>query len=148
MSTISSIILINSFGVKDLSQLEEKTLPFGKDEVIAKWRPEEARMPDLIDAPVFYPTEKGNNSRDDHRNGNDDDSVAQMKAAEEALATKGKFRWMQIGFSISANWILARSRLDGDTSSTGGGVGSGGNSGGRGSIRGTEEGLLAGEEGR
>ncbi|KAI3721664.1 hypothetical protein L2E82_32681 [Cichorium intybus] len=26
--------------------------------VIAKWRPEEARMPDLIDAPVFYPTEK------------------------------------------------------------------------------------------
>lgn len=34
MSTISSITLINSFGVKDLSQLEEKTLPFGKDEVI------------------------------------------------------------------------------------------------------------------
>ncbi|KAI3768119.1 hypothetical protein L2E82_18551 [Cichorium intybus] len=26
--------------------------------VIAKWRPEEARMPDLIDVPVFYPTEK------------------------------------------------------------------------------------------
>lgn len=60
MSTISSITLINSFGVKDLSQLEEKTLPFGKDEVIAKWRPKEARMPNLIDALVFYfyPTEK------------------------------------------------------------------------------------------
>ncbi|KAJ9540112.1 hypothetical protein OSB04_026618 [Centaurea solstitialis] len=26
--------------------------------VIAKWRPEEARMPDLLDAPVFYPTEE------------------------------------------------------------------------------------------
>ncbi|CAI9270078.1 unnamed protein product [Lactuca saligna] len=34
MSTISSITLINSFGVKDLSQLEEKTLPFGKDEAL------------------------------------------------------------------------------------------------------------------
>ncbi|KAI3679471.1 hypothetical protein L2E82_51382 [Cichorium intybus] len=33
---------------------------------------------------------EGNNSTDDHRNGNDDDSVAQMKAAEEALATKEK----------------------------------------------------------
>ncbi|KAI3701237.1 hypothetical protein L2E82_45886 [Cichorium intybus] len=26
--------------------------------VIVKWHPEEARLPDLIDAPVFYPTEK------------------------------------------------------------------------------------------
>ncbi|KAL7589573.1 uncharacterized protein LOC111888946 [Lactuca sativa] len=34
MSTISSITLINSFAVKDLSQLEEKTLPFGKDEAL------------------------------------------------------------------------------------------------------------------
>ncbi|KAI3509449.1 hypothetical protein L1887_24720 [Cichorium endivia] len=34
MSTISSITLINSFGVKDLSQLEEKTLPFGNDEAL------------------------------------------------------------------------------------------------------------------
>ncbi|KAI3517313.1 hypothetical protein L1887_16527 [Cichorium endivia] len=34
MSTISSITLINSFGVKDLSQLEEKTLQFGKDEAL------------------------------------------------------------------------------------------------------------------
>ncbi|KAJ0538386.1 hypothetical protein HanHA300_Chr08g0274331 [Helianthus annuus] len=33
MSTISSITLINKFGVKDLSQLEEKTVSFGKDEV-------------------------------------------------------------------------------------------------------------------
>ncbi|KAD2805015.1 hypothetical protein E3N88_38392 [Mikania micrantha] len=32
MSTISSITLINTFGVKDLSQLEEKTVSFGKDE--------------------------------------------------------------------------------------------------------------------
>ncbi|KAF5794794.1 hypothetical protein HanXRQr2_Chr08g0332131 [Helianthus annuus] len=32
MSTISSITLINKFGVKDLSQLEEKTVSFGKDE--------------------------------------------------------------------------------------------------------------------
>ncbi|KAI3752963.1 hypothetical protein L2E82_25006 [Cichorium intybus] len=34
MSTISSITLINSFGVKDLSILEEKTLPFGNDEAL------------------------------------------------------------------------------------------------------------------
>ncbi|KAI3752960.1 hypothetical protein L2E82_25003 [Cichorium intybus] len=34
MSTISSITLINSFGVKDLSMLEEKTLPFGNDEAL------------------------------------------------------------------------------------------------------------------
>ncbi|KAL4576645.1 hypothetical protein LXL04_012742 [Taraxacum kok-saghyz] len=26
--------------------------------VIAKWRPEEARIPDLVEAPVFYPTEE------------------------------------------------------------------------------------------
>ncbi|KAJ0764310.1 hypothetical protein HanPI659440_Chr08g0290651 [Helianthus annuus] len=32
MSTISSITLINKFGVKDLSQLEEKTVSFGKKE--------------------------------------------------------------------------------------------------------------------
>ncbi|KAD2805018.1 hypothetical protein E3N88_38395 [Mikania micrantha] len=32
MSTISSITLINTFGVKDLSQLEEKMVSFGKDE--------------------------------------------------------------------------------------------------------------------
>ncbi|KAM0043259.1 hypothetical protein Hdeb2414_s0010g00339161 [Helianthus debilis subsp. tardiflorus] len=32
MSTISSITLINNFGVKDLSQLEEKTVSFGKEE--------------------------------------------------------------------------------------------------------------------
>ncbi|PWA38412.1 hypothetical protein CTI12_AA581560 [Artemisia annua] len=32
MSTISSITLINKFGVKDLSQLEEKMVTFGKDE--------------------------------------------------------------------------------------------------------------------
>ncbi|KAI7757825.1 hypothetical protein M8C21_007940 [Ambrosia artemisiifolia] len=32
MSTISSITLINNFGVKDLSQLEEKMVSFGKDE--------------------------------------------------------------------------------------------------------------------
>ncbi|KAJ0764318.1 hypothetical protein HanPI659440_Chr08g0290731 [Helianthus annuus] len=32
MSTISSITLINKFGVKDLSQLEEKMVSFGKDE--------------------------------------------------------------------------------------------------------------------
>ncbi|KAJ0764313.1 hypothetical protein HanPI659440_Chr08g0290681 [Helianthus annuus] len=32
MSTISSITLINKFGLKDLSQLEEKTVSFGKDE--------------------------------------------------------------------------------------------------------------------
>ncbi|KAL8257588.1 hypothetical protein R6Q59_029629 [Mikania micrantha] len=32
MSTISSITLINKFGVKDMSQLEEKTVSFGKDE--------------------------------------------------------------------------------------------------------------------
>ncbi|KAM0043261.1 hypothetical protein Hdeb2414_s0010g00339181 [Helianthus debilis subsp. tardiflorus] len=32
MSTISSITLINKFGIKDLSQLEEKTVSFGKDE--------------------------------------------------------------------------------------------------------------------
>ncbi|KAF5794802.1 hypothetical protein HanXRQr2_Chr08g0332221 [Helianthus annuus] len=32
MSTISGITLINKFGVKDLSQLEEKTVSFGKDE--------------------------------------------------------------------------------------------------------------------
>ncbi|KAI3817728.1 hypothetical protein L1987_11526 [Smallanthus sonchifolius] len=32
MSTISSITLINKFGVKDLCQLEEKTVSFGKDE--------------------------------------------------------------------------------------------------------------------
>ncbi|KAJ0897258.1 hypothetical protein HanRHA438_Chr08g0343651 [Helianthus annuus] len=32
MSTISAITLINKFGVKDLSQLEEKTVSFGKDE--------------------------------------------------------------------------------------------------------------------
>lgn len=34
MSTISTITLINNFVVNDLSQLEEKTLTFGKDEVI------------------------------------------------------------------------------------------------------------------
>lgn len=34
MSTISSITFINSFGVKDLSQLEEKTVSFGNDEVM------------------------------------------------------------------------------------------------------------------
>lgn len=34
MSTITSITLINNYGVKDLSQLEEIALPFGKDEVI------------------------------------------------------------------------------------------------------------------
>ena len=34
MSTISSITLINSFNVKDLSQLEERICSFGKDEVI------------------------------------------------------------------------------------------------------------------
>ncbi|KAI3731071.1 hypothetical protein L1987_62254 [Smallanthus sonchifolius] len=32
MSTISSITLISKFGVKDLSQLEEKVVSFGKDE--------------------------------------------------------------------------------------------------------------------
>ncbi|KAM0043254.1 hypothetical protein Hdeb2414_s0010g00339111 [Helianthus debilis subsp. tardiflorus] len=32
MSTISGITLINKFGVKDLSQLEEKNVSFGKDE--------------------------------------------------------------------------------------------------------------------
>ncbi|KAI7730308.1 hypothetical protein M8C21_019901 [Ambrosia artemisiifolia] len=32
MSTISSITLINKFGVTDLSQLEEKSVSFGKDE--------------------------------------------------------------------------------------------------------------------
>ncbi|KAD2805083.1 hypothetical protein E3N88_38460 [Mikania micrantha] len=32
MSTISSITLINKFGVKDLSQLQEKMVYFGKDE--------------------------------------------------------------------------------------------------------------------
>ncbi|KAM0043251.1 hypothetical protein Hdeb2414_s0010g00339081 [Helianthus debilis subsp. tardiflorus] len=32
VSTISSITLISKFGVKDLSQLEEKTVTFGKDE--------------------------------------------------------------------------------------------------------------------
>ncbi|PWA28945.1 hypothetical protein CTI12_AA627100 [Artemisia annua] len=32
MSTISSIILITKFGVKDLNNLEEKTVYFGKDE--------------------------------------------------------------------------------------------------------------------
>ncbi|GKE73143.1 hypothetical protein Tco_1535184, partial [Tanacetum coccineum] len=32
MSTISSITLINKFGVKDLSQLEEKMVTFGKEE--------------------------------------------------------------------------------------------------------------------
>ncbi|CAI9299473.1 unnamed protein product [Lactuca saligna] len=32
MSTITSITLINNYGVKDLSQLEEIALPFGKDE--------------------------------------------------------------------------------------------------------------------
>ncbi|KAD2805082.1 hypothetical protein E3N88_38459 [Mikania micrantha] len=32
MSTISSVTLINTFGVKDLSQLEEKIVSFGKDE--------------------------------------------------------------------------------------------------------------------
>nr|GEY57778.1 putative lysine-specific demethylase JMJ16 isoform X1 [Tanacetum cinerariifolium] len=26
--------------------------------VIARWRPEESRKPDLLDAPVFYPTEE------------------------------------------------------------------------------------------
>ncbi|KAL4575133.1 hypothetical protein LXL04_021975 [Taraxacum kok-saghyz] len=36
MSTISSITLINSFGVKDLNQLEEKTLRIGEDEVALK----------------------------------------------------------------------------------------------------------------
>lgn len=34
MSTISSITLISKFGVKDLSQLEEKTVSFGKNEVL------------------------------------------------------------------------------------------------------------------
>ncbi|PWA38452.1 hypothetical protein CTI12_AA581220 [Artemisia annua] len=34
MSTISSITLINSFRVKDLSQLEEKVVSFGKDEAL------------------------------------------------------------------------------------------------------------------
>ncbi|PWA57464.1 hypothetical protein CTI12_AA408990 [Artemisia annua] len=34
MSTISSISLINSFGVKDLSRLEEKLVSFGKDEAL------------------------------------------------------------------------------------------------------------------
>ncbi|GKD48565.1 hypothetical protein Tco_1277541 [Tanacetum coccineum] len=34
MSTISSITLINSFGVKDLGQLEEKVVSFGKDEAL------------------------------------------------------------------------------------------------------------------
>ncbi|KAF5794796.1 hypothetical protein HanXRQr2_Chr08g0332151 [Helianthus annuus] len=34
MSTISSIMLISKFGVKDLSQVEEKTVTFGKDEVL------------------------------------------------------------------------------------------------------------------
>ncbi|KAL4575132.1 hypothetical protein LXL04_021974 [Taraxacum kok-saghyz] len=34
MSTISSITLINSFGVKDLSRLEEKILHIGKDEAL------------------------------------------------------------------------------------------------------------------
>ncbi|KAJ0721943.1 hypothetical protein HanOQP8_Chr08g0281071 [Helianthus annuus] len=34
MSTISGITLINKFGVKDLSQLEEKNVSFGKDEVL------------------------------------------------------------------------------------------------------------------
>ncbi|CAH1443479.1 unnamed protein product [Lactuca virosa] len=34
ISTISSITLINKFGVNDLSRLEEKTLPFGKDETL------------------------------------------------------------------------------------------------------------------
>ncbi|KAJ0538384.1 hypothetical protein HanRHA438_Chr08g0343541 [Helianthus annuus] len=33
MSTISSLTLISKFGVKDLSQLEEKMVSFGKDEV-------------------------------------------------------------------------------------------------------------------
>ncbi|KAI3783119.1 hypothetical protein L2E82_13181 [Cichorium intybus] len=33
-------------------------LQISSSKVIVKWRPEEARMPDLIDAPVFYPTEK------------------------------------------------------------------------------------------
>ncbi|GKF02359.1 hypothetical protein Tco_0029282, partial [Tanacetum coccineum] len=32
MSTISSITLINKFGVNDLSQLEEKMVTFGKEE--------------------------------------------------------------------------------------------------------------------
>nr|KAJ0190326.1 hypothetical protein LSAT_V11C800441690 [Lactuca sativa] len=34
MSTISTITLINNFVVNDLSQLEEKTLTFGKDEAL------------------------------------------------------------------------------------------------------------------
>ncbi|GKD63972.1 hypothetical protein Tco_1306080 [Tanacetum coccineum] len=34
MSTISSITLITKFGVKDLNHLEEKTVYFGKDEVL------------------------------------------------------------------------------------------------------------------
>ncbi|GJY31327.1 hypothetical protein Tco_0414822 [Tanacetum coccineum] len=39
MSTISSITLINKFGVKDLSQLEEKMVTFGKEELMAYLRP-------------------------------------------------------------------------------------------------------------
>ncbi|KAI3792247.1 hypothetical protein L2E82_06121 [Cichorium intybus] len=54
----------------------------------------------------------GNNSTDDHRNGNDDDSVAQMKAAEEALATKEK---QKPSFELSGKLAAETNRVKGVT---------------------------------
>ncbi|KAF5796673.1 putative forkhead-associated (FHA) domain, SMAD/FHA domain superfamily [Helianthus annuus] len=57
------------------------------------------------------PRDEGNNSREDHRNG-DDDSVARMKAAEEALETKEK---QKPSFELSGKLAAETNRVKGVT---------------------------------
>ncbi|KAL8226511.1 hypothetical protein R6Q57_016343 [Mikania cordata] len=57
------------------------------------------------------PREEGNNSREDHRNGNDD-SVARMRAAEEALETKEK---QKPSFELSGKLAAETNRVKGVT---------------------------------
>lgn len=65
------------------------------------------------DSPPRGARDEGNNSRgDDHQNGNDDDSVAQMKAAEEALATKEK---QKPSFELSGKLAAETNRVKGVT---------------------------------
>ncbi|KAI7735211.1 hypothetical protein M8C21_024599, partial [Ambrosia artemisiifolia] len=59
----------------------------------------------------IHSCERGNNSREDHRNG-DDDSVARMKAAEEALETKEK---QKPSFELSGKLAAETNRVKGVT---------------------------------
>ncbi|KAL4578217.1 hypothetical protein LXL04_014337 [Taraxacum kok-saghyz] len=62
--------------------------------VIAKWRPEEARIPDLVDAPVFYPTEE-----------EFEDTLKYISSISGVLVP-----WLYIGMCFSSFcWMLLRS---------------------------------------